>query len=381
MEFCVIQSHQGLWIVVTNILDLPPQTVTDNQTEPHVCSAEYFRKTIVRERYLSDRNNHGFSLVRFNVDDATHASCISPGRFIEILAAAKRNVDVIGRHGIHNETAVLLPDTDNSGAEFFIRRILQKLEYPPSCVEYTISTYPRDNWNTLHLPPRESDGSYAAISDKAYSSIITSRSLPFWKRALDIIGAAAGIVLLLPLFLFVALLIKIVSPGPVLYIQKRVGRFGKSFDFFKFRTMAYDNDEGVHQSYLKTLIAPDENDDQPMLKIEHDGRIIPFGNFLRKSCIDELPQLFNVLKGDMSLVGPRPCIPYEAQEYLRWHSRRFDVIPGMTGLWQVSGKNRTTFKEMIRLDINYSLHSSLWLDLYIILKTPFAIFSQLLEKR
>ena len=117
-----------------------------------------------------------------------------------------------------------------------------------------------------------------------------------------------------------------------------------------------------------------------MEKLNHDSQIIPMGTILRKSCIDELPQLINVLRGEMSLVGPRPCIPYEAEEYLRWHTRRFDVTPGMTGLWQVSGKNNTTFKEMIRLDIKYSILRSFLLDTIILMKTPTTVLSQILVK-
>lgn len=111
-----------------------------------------------------------------------------------------------------------------------------------------------------------------------------------------------------------------------------------------------------------------------MEKLENDNRIIPMGIFLRKSYIDELPQLINVLRGEMSLVGPRPCILYEAEEYLRWHARRFDITPGMTGIWQISGKNKRTFKEMVRMDIEYISKQSFWLDIKILLKTPLVIF-------
>ncbi len=344
-------------------------------------SAETFQNAIIRERCLSDRNNHGFSLVRFNIISHNDIDCFSLEQLIEILSNRKRDVDIIGRQSNKNEMSVLLPDTDNDGARNFTRRIVKEFENVASCIDYKISTYPRDNWNELHSNAPISKNSYTTITDDAYSTVITENGIPVWKRTLDIFGAITGIILLLPLFALVALLIKIVSPGPALFKQKRVGRFGKTFDFYKFRTMSLHNDDSIHESYLKELIHTDDNNDKPMMKIKNDSRIIPFGNFLRKSCIDELPQLLNVLFGKMSLVGPRPCIPYEAEEYLRWHARRFDVIPGMTGLWQVSGKNKTTFKEMIRFDIKYAANSSLWLDLFIILKTPFAIFSQIIDKQ
>ena len=147
--------------------------------------------------------------------------------------------------------------------------------------------------------------------------------------------------------------------------------------------MKKNNDPSVHRDYLKELINSDRDRseiDKPMDKLINDNRVIPFGDFLRKSCIDELPQLINVLFGDMSLVGPRPCIPYEAEEYLRWHSRRFDLTPGMTGFWQVNGKNSTSFKRMVRMDIQYANNRSLLLDIIILLKTPFVIMNSIFAK-
>ena len=207
------------------------------------------------------------------------------------------------------------------------------------------------------------------------------RRIPVWKRLLDIFGSFFGLILLSPLFLLIAVLIKIVSPGPVFFKQTRIGYGAKEFNFWKFRTMRVNADTASHQQYLSELIHGDDEEDKqpdrPMIKQDNDNpNIIPFGRFLRASCIDELPQLINVLLGDMSLVGPRPPIPYEVEEYLIWHKNRFDGLPGMTGLWQVSGKNRLTFKEMIRLDIQYERQMSLLADLKIILMTPFAILNE-----
>ncbi|MBM4314153.1 MAG: sugar transferase [Deltaproteobacteria bacterium] len=185
--------------------------------------------------------------------------------------------------------------------------------------------------------------------------------------------------MLFPLFLFAVILIKLVSPGPILFRQERIGYMGRAFTLFKFRTMEVSSDNSTHVQYMRKLIVKD-SESLPMKKLENSPSIIPYGRLLRASCIDELPQLFNVLRGEMSMVGPRPCLPYEADEYQRWHARRFDSVPGMTGLWQVKGKNRTTFKEMIRLDINYTQNLSLWLDLKIILLTPVAIIRQFLHK-
>jgi len=198
------------------------------------------------------------------------------------------------------------------------------------------------------------------------------------KRAGDIVGSLVAILLLSPLLLLVALFIKIVSPGPVLFRQKRVGYLGKVFTMWKFRTMHVNADTTLHQAYLRELI----RNGQEMTKLDHDRdtRIIPFGNILRATGIDELPQLINVLLGDMSLVGPRPCLPYEAYEFHSWQMRRFDAVPGLTGLWQVSGKNRTTFTEMMRLDIEYARKLAFPLDVMICLKTIPAIVVQIADQ-
>jgi lipopolysaccharide/colanic/teichoic acid biosynthesis glycosyltransferase len=200
-----------------------------------------------------------------------------------------------------------------------------------------------------------------------------------WKRTLDIFLILLSLPLLIPLALFVALLIRSGSRGPILFMQERVGYRGKRFMCFKFRTMYVDADTTTHQGHLQNLM----NSNTPMMKMDSKGdpRIIPFGLLLRASGLDELPQLINVLRGEMSLVGPRPCLPYEYEKYLPWQKERFGTLPGLTGLWQVSGKNKTTFVEMIQLDIKYAKNKTLWWDLKIILMTVPALIVQLLEAR
>jgi lipopolysaccharide/colanic/teichoic acid biosynthesis glycosyltransferase len=182
--------------------------------------------------------------------------------------------------------------------------------------------------------------------------------------------------------LLVALLIKITSPGPVLFRQKRLGFLGKPFTFLKFRSMKVDSDHSIHRQYVTKLINGSKGAvnngtaKQPVYKITNDPRVTWLGRFLRKSSLDELPQFFNVLSGDMSLVGPRPPIPYEYDIYKRWHCRRvLEVKPGITGLWQVNGRSRTIFNEMVRLDLTYVRTWSLWLDMKILLRTPWAVVS------
>jgi lipopolysaccharide/colanic/teichoic acid biosynthesis glycosyltransferase len=185
--------------------------------------------------------------------------------------------------------------------------------------------------------------------------------------------------LLLPLAMFIGLLIRIVSAGPVLFKQERIGYLGERFLCYKFRTMFVDSDTTVHRGHLNQLM----NSDAPMMKMDLHGdpRIIPFGRLLRASGLDELPQLINILCGEMSLVGPRPCVSYEYEKYLPWQRERFNTVPGLTGLWQVSGKNRTTFTEMIQLDIKYARSKTIWLDLKIMVMTIPALMIQMWETR
>jgi lipopolysaccharide/colanic/teichoic acid biosynthesis glycosyltransferase len=203
------------------------------------------------------------------------------------------------------------------------------------------------------------------------------RKIPWWKRLIDIILSSMALLVLTPLFLMVSGLITIVSPGPVFFKQKRIGYKGKIFTMFKFRTMKVNNNDTVHKEYAKQFI----KSDQKLVKLDNknDTRIIPGGRFLRKACIDELPQLINVLRGEMSIVGPRPPIPYEVDEYDNWHIKRFDVMPGLTGLWQVSGKQKLTFSQMIRMDIRYRNKLSFLFDLFIMIKTVPTILGMIFD--
>ena len=203
--------------------------------------------------------------------------------------------------------------------------------------------------------------------------------LPLWKRALD----CSIILILAPaLVMFggvVALAVACGSSGPILFRQRRVGYKGREFTCYKFRTMHVGAETDSHRGHATQLI----KSEAPMTKLDkrRDPRLIPFGAALRAMGLDELPQLINVLRGEMSIVGPRPCIPYEYELYEPWQRRRCEAVPGLTGLWQVSGKNRTTFNQMVRLDIQYSQRLSLWLDVTIILKTLPALWRQCLDMR
>jgi exopolysaccharide biosynthesis polyprenyl glycosylphosphotransferase len=199
------------------------------------------------------------------------------------------------------------------------------------------------------------------------------------KRISDIVIASLALIFLSPLWLIIALLIKFDSKGPVFYLQERVGMDGRIFLVYKFRTMRLNADSEVHREYQRRLIAGDAEANvgdatRPAYKLRDDPRITRVGRLLRRFSLDEAPQLFNVLRGDMSAVGPRPPIPYEVEAYELWHRKRLDMKPGLTGLWQVSGRNRLSFEEMVKLDLFYIENWSLLFDLKIILRTILVVF-------
>jgi lipopolysaccharide/colanic/teichoic acid biosynthesis glycosyltransferase len=195
-----------------------------------------------------------------------------------------------------------------------------------------------------------------------------------WKRFQDISIASLALVLLSPIYLLEVLYIKLTSSGPVIFRQVRIGRQGRPFICLKFRTMKLNCETSSHHRYVKELIH--QTKVTTKLDMRSDPRLLPGAKYIRAAGLDELPQLVNVLRGEMSIVGPRPCLPYEAEEYDAWHKARFDVLPGLTGLWQVSGKNRTTFAQMVRLDISYAHRWTFWYDLFILLKTLPAVLIQ-----
>jgi exopolysaccharide biosynthesis polyprenyl glycosylphosphotransferase len=198
------------------------------------------------------------------------------------------------------------------------------------------------------------------------------------KRAFDVTAVAISLPLLSPLFLVIMILIKLDSKGPVLYKQERIGENGRVFTMYKFRSMQVDADPSIHKEHVTRLIQhnllPEQLGTQNhSLKLDSDPRVTRIGKTIRKTSIDELPQLFNVLRGEMSLVGPRPPLVYEAELYQDWHKRRFEVLPGITGLWQVKGRNQVSFDEMVRMDLDYIQNQSIWLDIKVLLQTPLAV--------
>ena len=366
-----------------------------------------FRSILQRERALVDRNSHEFSVVIVVLPEG---AARTHNEIFDFLARRMRLTDEIGwLDGLR--VGVLLRFTGPAGAWKLAQTVSHKLTRsgaPPVCRVYT---YPSDDGDRITPPedPRQrqfmemfpdwhrEDGgprvAAGAPAGRRMPSLTGSRSetavtattyrvaqasgsegvplltppIPGGKRAMDIILSLLALALLSPLLLALAVYVKLVSPGPIFFSQERIGYMGRTFICWKFRTMHHKADTGVHQQHLKTLI----RSDVPMTKLDsrQDNRLIPLAGLIRATGIDELPQLLNVLRGDMSLIGPRPCVRYEFDQYDRWHKQRFDTLPGLTGLWQVSGKNRTTFSEMMRLDVGYSHRKSLWTDLLIMAKT------------
>ena len=206
-----------------------------------------------------------------------------------------------------------------------------------------------------------------------------ARAIPAWKRAIDLAGCLVALPLLVLCTLVMTIVTKLVSPGPVLFRQERVGFKGRRFKIYKFRSMHVHADPVGHQHYFKELVGSNA----PMAKLDSrgDSRLLPGAWLLRATGLDELPQIINVLRGEMSLVGPRPCLPTEAELFQPWQRERFDTLPGLTGLWQVSGKNRTTFSEMMHLDIRYARSKAFWMDLRIIGLTLPAVLVQVYDTR
>jgi len=222
------------------------------------------------------------------------------------------------------------------------------------------------------------DSEFVLSAPKFYIPADTSRyfgRLAWLKRAFDVVGASVLLLITLPLMAALAVAVKRSSPGPVLFVQERLGRDGRPFPFYKFRSMVHNSDDAIHRQFAAMFINGDANgcretnDGDEVFKLKADPRVTRIGAWLRRTSLDELPQLFNILRGEMSLVGPRPPIAYEIDNYQPWHMERLKAVPGLTGLWQVSGRSQVSFDDMVRLDIRYINTWSPWQDLAIMLKT------------
>jgi lipopolysaccharide/colanic/teichoic acid biosynthesis glycosyltransferase/GGDEF domain-containing protein len=397
--FTIYTYPSDNWPKQTPLQRLAATVGWEGGTLAHTRGPDEFHALILRERARADRNGHRFSLLVFRLTGDPKRRQ-AERQLVRLLNERLRDTDEMGWYDARHVAAILpyvLKENAARIAENLCRNVFG-VDEPI----YTVYTYP-ESWFPPEENAAEDDKSAGPLNgDKMRAAMARQRlplvfpdespmaampaharflyrPIPPWKRVLDVIGSGLAILVLSPLFLLAALWIRLISAGPVFFRQERIGYMQQPFELLKFRTMPVNVDTTEHTRYVRKLIVED-SENQPMTKLERPRTLIPMGRLIRAACIDELPQLINVWRGDMSLVGPRPCLAYEAEEYLRWHTRRFDSLPGMTGLWQVKGKNRTTFKEMIRYDISYERNRSLWLDLRILLMTPWAILKQLLDR-
>lgn len=346
---------------------------------------EEFKKLIRREQARADRGGKEFSIVVFDLKSRDKNKGLYTN-LIKRISQRIRLTDDIGWFD-SKHPAVLLVDVRVKDAWNVALDIKRSISREGTQIGFRIFSYPSDMFSNNDSGRFSKNGSGRALSEipgedapsfrrpeSGNPDLLFTPSLPLWKRSIDIIISSIAILICFPLGLLAGLMIKTVSPGPVFFRQERLGFRGKPFMLWKFRSMDAKADCEQHRGYVCNLIKTD----QPMKKLDcNDVQIIPLiGKPLRASCIDELPQLINVLLGEMSLVGPRPCISYEYDQYLPWQRRRILSVPGITGLWQVSGKNRTTFREMIGLDLIYERQKSLWFDLKILVKTVWVVLDQ-----
>ena len=364
-------------------------------------SEEQFRTLVLHECARCDRNSHQFSLIQIDLRNETENKA-AKGMIKKILKRI-RTTDEAGWLS-STSLGVFLPETTREGARIFAKVVCDDLTH--QIYSYPDLTTPGKDGDSRSDQDRSSRGpgpGFDSKQDNNYSEnarpgerdaqeestpmpraavtqemeiVLDPKAFSVWKRTVDIIGSLTALILFSPLFLIITVYIKMVSRGPALYQQERIGYLGRPFTIYKFRTMRTDADCNVHKSHLKELIG--RNKVLTKLDDKEDGRLIPLAKLIRKSCLDEFPQLLNVLRGEMSLVGPRPLLSYEVEEFTAWQRQRMHTLPGMTGLWQVSGKNRLTFNQMMRLDARYSRRHSLTMDFLIFMMTIPAIVGQLI---
>jgi exopolysaccharide biosynthesis polyprenyl glycosylphosphotransferase len=359
---------------------LPPR-------EENILEQETFHVMLALERRRAERSSKPFLLMLLDLRPLEMNR--NRQMFIQKLQAtlsnATRETDIIGWYEEQRVLAVIFTEIKHS-EEHPITDVLHA-KIGAALRENLDSKHVSKLVVTSHMFPEKWNGARGSGSAdlKLYPDLSEQaprkRSQTAVKRAMDIVVSALLLIVLSPVLAVIALAIKLTSPGPIVFRQERMGRFGKPFKFLKFRSMHVNNDHKIHQEFVQSFIAGKAESQgnagakAPVYKLTKDPRVTAVGSFLRKTSLDELPQFWNVLRGDMSLVGPRPPVAYEFEVYDFWHRRRvLEVQPGVTGLWQVSGRSSTSFDDMVRLDLRYSQLWSVWLDIKILLATPRAVF-------
>jgi len=357
------------------------------------CDETVFHEKLLRERQRTDRTGRPFLLMKVDLKSLQKNDPKKNGKdlakiahkLISGISSPIRQTDIAGWFDSSSVIGIIYTEIDAENRfeirEKLLSRVREQLAdilgQKLSAVHISVQFYPMD------FDP-EKESSFKLYFSSGVEGNKTKKSLSLWfKRIFDVAGSLGGLLLFSPFFLIISALVKWTSPGPVFFRQERLGLNGKPFIFLKFRSMTVDNDATIHQEFIKALIEKEpassdspSKDEEKVYKIQSDPRITSMGHFLRKTSLDEIPQFLNVLRGEMSLIGPRPPIPYELEHYQPWHRRRImEVKPGITGLWQVNGRSICSFDEMVRLDLQYSREWSLWLDLKILVKTPWVMIA------
>ena len=364
----------------------PLSPLASESGERSILKEDAFRRMISLERKRSERSRKPFVLMILDMGDL-HPSENNRQALRKVataLSITARETDLTGWYADDCAVGVMFTEigfADRSATlSTMITRVSNTLRatlMPEEFSQVSISfhVFPED-WD--HEADRRPTNPtlYPDLTQRNQTKKIFHQT----KRVMDILGSLAALIVLSPVFLIIALAVKLTSRGPILFRQRRIGQHGKSFTFLKFRSMYVGNDASIHREYVKQLIAgkaekqSSDGNGEGVYKLTKDPRITRVGAFLRKTSLDEIPQFLNVLRGEMSLVGPRPPVPYEVESYDFWHRRRvLEAKPGITGLWQVKGRSRVKFDDMVRLDLQYARTWSPWLDVKILLQTPGAM--------
>jgi len=344
-----------------------------------------FLRVVALERKRTERSGKPFLLMLLDMGEQPRSGSARALReLVDTISISTRETDVAGWYKEGSTVGVMFIELDLSDRaslmSTMIRRISETLRSNLTLEQFnqvniSFHLYPEE-WNVEQDNRRSNPRLYPDLEEREQAR----KSFSVAKRTMDLIGSLLALIVFSPVLAIIAAAIKLTSPGPIFFRQQRIGQHGLPFTFLKFRSMKINNDASQHREYVQRLIAgkaekhPSNGSTEGVYKLTRDPRITRVGAFLRKTSLDELPQFINVLRGEMSLVGPRPPVPYEVEAYSIWHRRRLlEAKPGITGLWQVSGRSRIKFDEMVRLDLRYARSWSPWMDIKIILRTPAAM--------
>ncbi len=350
-----------------------------------ILNEDLFLGMLCLERKRAERSTNKFLLVLLDAHDLlkTKSRAEAVKGLVQAVNTSRRETDLAGWYQQDAILGIIFSDLQAFTQDGTIEKMLLKLH------EGLVANLQPEQVSKVHVSAHifaddSDDEDKSGPADSTFYPDLQHRddSRRFelhLKRVMDIVGSLFALLLFAPVFIPIAIIIKLTSEGPIFFSQERLGQFGKIFTCLKFRTMFANNDPKIHQEFMKKVIKGEHDGkssdgSQPVYKMTNDPRITRIGHFIRKTSLDELPQFLNVLRGEMSLVGPRPPLAYEFEEYDIWHRRRvLEVKPGITGLWQVKGRSRVCFEDMVRLDLNYARGWSLWTDLRILLETPGAV--------